>query len=172
MSETKQPTKYYSNKQERILASELGWNKIGGSGAAPCAPGDIRASEWLGECKTHIKASPILFDATVWSKIKDEAASRFKKPVLFVDDGSQSPEHTWCLCMSKNINAASLILVDFPFSVKKHISFDDKTAKDIVKDLAKTYVGEFYQGVVFEYTWNDDKILIMPFETYKEIYKR
>ena len=172
MSEEKKPTKYYSNKQEKILASELGWAKIGGSGAAPCAPGDIRASEWLGECKTHTKESAILFDLGVWNKIKEEAYSRMKKPVLFVDDGSQKPDNTWCVCLAKNINASSLMLTDLPMAVKKNITFKDKEAKSALKEVADIYVGEFYTGVAFEYEWNGETVLVMTFETFKGIYKK
>ncbi len=172
MSDLKQPTKYYSNKQESTLASELGWAQIGGSGAAPCAPGDIKASEWLGECKTHTKPSSITFNYTTWKKIKEEAYSHIKKPVLFVDDGSQKSANTWCMCFAMNMNASSMVLVDFPVTVKKNITFDHSKMTYVIKDLAKTYVGEFYQGVAFEYCWNGDKVLIMPFETFKAMYKK
>ena len=171
MSDTKS-MKYYSNKQEAQIADALGWRKIGGSGAAPCAPGDVRANEWLAECKTHTKDNPIFFDSAVWSKIKDEAFGHNKKPVLFVDNGTQDLSHTWCLCCERNINQASLIEMDLPFTVRKNISFDDKKARLILSDIARTYVGEFYQGVIYRHTWNGEAVLIMTFDTFKEVYKR
>ncbi len=172
MSEEKLPTKYYSEKQEKKLSEELGWAKIGGSGAAPCAPGDIKASEWLGECKTHTKPHSIYFDANVWKKISDEAFGHNKKPVLFVDDGSQNAEHTWALCYARNINMSSMIIADLPFTVKKNITFDHVKVLGIITDFAKSYVGEFYQGVAFLHRWNGEEVLIMPFKTFKEYYKK
>ena len=164
--------KYYSNKQESNLASILGWKQIGGSGATPCAPGDIRASEWLGECKTHTKQHSIYFDAGVWAKIKDEAFGHNKKPVLFVDDGTQKESHTWCLCLEHNINQSALISVKLPFAVRKNITFDHEKASAILKDESKQYIGEFYQGACYWCEWGKDNVLIMPFETFKDFYKR
>ena len=166
------PMKFYSNKQEKTLSDSLGWKQIGGSGAAPCAPGDIKASEWLGECKTHTKEHSIYFDISVWTKIKNEAFGHNKKPVLFVDNGTQSEAHTWCLCMDKNINQSSLLVVDLPFAVRKNISFDDKKGHDALHTVYKRYVGEFYQGVVFHCKWENEDVLIMLFETFKGVYKK
>ena len=158
-----------------MLAKELGWNKIGGSGAAPCAPGDIKASEWLGECKTHTGEHCIYFDSNVWNKIKNEAQGHNKKPVLFVDNGTQQAKDTWCLCFSKNINQMQLVNVDLPFKVRKNITFGNLEAKEVIADVGKQFgigVGDFYKGVVFEHSWNGDDILIMRFETFKELYKK
>lgn len=91
-------TKYYSSKQEHMIARYLGWDVVFGSGARDCHPGDITSDNWLGECKTHTSPGKrITFNRFVWNKIIDEAQSKFKFPVLFVDDGSQSIEKTWCL---------------------------------------------------------------------------
>ena len=166
------PTKYYSDRQEKNLADLLGWKKIGGSGAAPCSPGDVKASEWLGECKTHVEQHPIYFAAAVWDKIKKEAFGHNKKPVLFVDDGTQKSTHTWCLCLSHNINQSALITLDFPFAVRKNITFDHAKAANSMKDIEKQYVGQFYQGVVYTYNWMGDDIVIMPFETFRNNYKK
>lgn len=170
-AETK-PMKYYSNKQEANLSNILGWKKIGGSGASPCAPGDIKASEWLGECKTHTKQHSIYFDAGVWAKIKDEAFGHNKKPVLFVDDGTQKETHTWCLCLEKNINQSALVSIKLPFTVRKNVTFDHNDAAQFLKEQSKIYVGEFYQGACYWLEWNSDNILIMPFETFKDFYKK
>ena len=175
MSEDKKPMKYYSNIQEKMLSEALGWSKIGGSGAAPCAPGDVSGSQWLGECKTHTKESPILFDANVWAKIKEEAYSRLKRPVLFVDNGTQKIRDTWCICLAKDINAATLIVADLPFKVKKNITFNSGTALSaysFLKGLTNEYVGQFYTHAAFEYTWNGDKVYIMPFEAFSEMYRK
>ena len=91
-------TKYYSSKQENSIAHYLGWEVVSGSGARDCHPGDIVSDSWLGECKTHTSpGKKISFIKSVWHKICEEAQSKFKFPVLFVDDGSQAINKTWCL---------------------------------------------------------------------------
>ena len=87
-----------SSKQEHLIASYLGWSVVSGSGSRACRPGDIQSDQWLGECKTHTTpTSRYTFLQSVWDKLSDEAASRFKYAVLFVDDGTQKVEHTLCL---------------------------------------------------------------------------
>lgn len=91
-------TKDYSSKQEKSIASYLGWSVVSGSGARPCHPGDIISDDWLGECKTHISAdNSIFFSSDVWKKICDEAIFQHRTPVLFTDDGSQNLKKTWCI---------------------------------------------------------------------------
>lgn len=90
--------KYYGCRQETLIASYLGWDVVSGSGARDFHPGDIISDRFLGECKTHIsKQDKIYFDADVWEKIQNEAMSKFRVPILFTDNGSQSIEHTWCI---------------------------------------------------------------------------
>lgn len=90
--------KHYSQIQESKIAKYLNWSVVSGSGARSGHPGDIKSDEWLGECKTHVRSdSDIVINFDVWNKISDEAQSQFKKPALFVDDGSQEIEHTLVL---------------------------------------------------------------------------
>lgn len=92
------PTKYYSNIQEKKVADYLNWGVVPGSGATLFNKGDICSDNWVGECKTHTSpGNKLKFDFEVWNKIKEEANSRFKNPVLIVDDGSQDLDKTWCL---------------------------------------------------------------------------
>lgn len=92
---TAKGTKFYSDKQEKMVASYLGWRQVTGSGARPNHPGDVISDSWLGECKTHAtKKKTVVFILDFWDKIADEAASRFKRPALFVDDGTQKAENT------------------------------------------------------------------------------
>ena len=92
------PTKYYSELQENRISGYLGWHTVVGSGATPTKPGDIYSEQWLGECKTHTKKSDkVVFKLEHWLKIKKEAQSKFKYPVLFVDNGTQDIHYTWCL---------------------------------------------------------------------------
>lgn len=90
-------TKKFSNEQEKKIADFLGWSLVSGSGAR-MLPGDIQNEYWLGECKTHIQLQDnIIFYKQHWDKIKSEAQSVFKYPILFVDNGSQRIENTWAL---------------------------------------------------------------------------
>ncbi len=112
--------KYYSDRQEHMIADYLGWSVVSGSGARSTLPGDIRSEDWLGECKTHkTPGQMISFKHKVWKKIQDEASSKFKFPALFVDDGSQTVENTWVMhrrftaCKFAKINVSN-ILSEFP----------------------------------------------------------
>lgn len=96
--------KSISQSQEEFICNFLSsrnkWHRVSGSGSRPGFPGDVESDSWLGECKTHVVVSDILiFEKRVWDKIKSEALSRFKYPVLFVDTGylNQDSDHTWCM---------------------------------------------------------------------------
>lgn len=118
-------TKYYSSKQESTISNYLGWTPICGSGAVACKPGDIQSDSWLGECKTHTeRKDKIVFYQSHWSKIRSEAYSKFKKPVLFVDNGTQNENYTWCIIPKQAMVYGKEI--PFMFSVKTNISFDYK----------------------------------------------
>ena len=170
------PNKFYSSKQEKLVAKELGGYPIKGSGARPCAPGDVKAYDWLVECKTHTKPdNPIFFDIAVWKKIKDEAMGMSKKPVLIVDDGSQSASRTWCLCRRNNVNLNSIVTTDLPNKVRKNITckHDALTAK--LKSDCKGLVvpgTSFYTDMIFEATWEDEAVVIMPLRVFKEIFEK
>ena len=91
-------TKYYSSKQEETVAKYLGWGVVSGSGSRAGKPGDISGAHFLGECKTHTQPNQkLLFDKNVWDKLKNEAQSTHRFPVLIVDDGSQKINKTWCM---------------------------------------------------------------------------
>lgn len=116
-------TKYYSSKQENMIANFLGWSVVPGSGARSLYPGDIQSDEWLGECKTHENPGhKITFYHSVWKKLSDEAISKFKFPALFVDDGSQSIFDTWVMFYHV-MPSGSYREVAFPFSIKNNIGF-------------------------------------------------
>lgn len=92
------PTKYYSSRQEKMVASCLGWEVVSGSGARAFHPGDVRSEDFLGECKTFTKESDTIYCYNdVWSKISEEATAVMKKPILFVDNGTQEEKNTWCV---------------------------------------------------------------------------
>ena len=169
---SEKPTKFYSNKQEKIVAAALGGYKIGGSGAMPGSPGDVKTYDWLVECKTHTTpGKPIFFDINVWSKIKQEAAATYRKPVLVVDDGSQSEKKTWCLCKSSDLNLASMISVSFPVTIRKNISVKHDKLAEALKS-SERYLGEFYKGGVLEVSWDGEDVCVLPLSLFKEIFEQ
>lgn len=144
--------KYYSNKQESAIASALGWQQVTGSGARHLYPGDISGIDWLGECKTHTKPNQkISFIWTVWNKIGDEAASRAKYPVLFVDDGSQKLENTWCM-IPEHVDISeidnTIPIVDYPKTLQKSVTFDSKS---LCKDNIHYCIGKNNTGYIMHF---------------------
>lgn len=165
-----QSKKYYSGKQEKMVADALGGYVVGGSGARPTNPGDVKTYEWLVECKTHTTPDhTIFFDSDVWKKICNEAMATHRKPVLVVDDGSQKLKKTWCLCFAKNLNGGNMIVVDFPNAIRKNISCKHEKLAETLKQASKRYIGEFYESAAYEVRWMEEDVCILPLELFKEI---
>ena len=133
-------TKYYSSRQEKSISSKLGWRVVVGSGARDCHPGDIRSSEWLGECKTHTApGTKIQFLESVWKKIEDEATSQFLYPVLFVDDGSQRLDRTYCM-LGIIPESDDVRVVPYPYSLRsKNIAFYHEDMNAYIKNRITFY---------------------------------
>lgn len=82
------------------------------------------SDDWLGECKTHVSSGhPITFDRKVWAKLRDESATRFKHPALFVDDGSQLITHTWCMFPISTFDLSEHITEPYAKSIQQNITF-------------------------------------------------
>lgn len=150
--------KYYSNKQEKLIADMLGWKVVSGSGSRSTHPGDIESEDWLGECKTHkTPKHKIKFDHNVWKKIVDEAASKFKFPVLFVDDGSQTQLHTWC--MFKITPGVPFIYTNYILPIRSNIVFDSSIMlehrKSIKSDLPVIYTINREKETIYISTFSD-----------------
>ena len=166
-------TKFYSIKQEKLVAKELGGYPIGGSGAAPGVPGDVRTYDWLVECKTHTSPDhSIAFNLDVWKKIEDEAMAMHRKPVLIVDDGSQTASRTWCLCRANNINLRATISTALPSQIKKNISFKHDKLTEVLKASTKRYIGAFYENAIYETEWGGETVVVMPLSTFKELFEQ
>lgn len=166
-------TKTFSNKQEKVVAKGLGGYPIGGSGAMPGAPGDVKTYEWLVECKTHTEPDKnIAFNLDVWKKIEDEAMAMHRKPVLIVDDGSQTLSKTWCLCRMINLNLAGVFTVDLPITIKKNISCKHEKLTEVLKAKTKELTNIIYPYVAFEVKWGDEDVIILPFKTFKELFEK
>lgn len=151
----------FSNKQENMISFALGWSVVPGSGSRHLYPGDIQGIDWLGECKTHVAPnSPIVFNMKVWNKICNEAVSRGRYPVLFVDDGSQKLARTWCM-IPESIDIAELYpevtIENYPKSIKSTATFLNS-----LLDTHKVY-----------YCVTDDKTMyIMHFSLFQELFQR
>lgn len=150
----KMNTKTFSEIQELKISQSLGWSRVSGSGARDCLPGDVEGPEWLGECKTHASVIPrITFKYDVWLKISNEAMSTFKRPVLFVDNGSQLLEYTWCVILACEHPG---VAVEFPpnssnFSNRTNINFVGNQLRrylhdSVENDWEDVYIRLSWQG--------------------------
>lgn len=163
-------TKDYSSKQETAIAKFLGWSVVSGSGSRACCPGDITSFDWLGECKTHLSPNTkITFYETVWHKICDEAASKFKYPVLFVDDGSQSIDHTWCVYPINAVSSADLIVRPYTRKFQRNISFYHSSLLQESQQI-KLCEPTDSAGVVFATTFGGHRVGIATLRTFAAVF--
>ncbi|MCM1226161.1 MAG: hypothetical protein NC320_01890 [Clostridium sp.] len=158
---TMKPTKYYSNKQEHMIADCLGWSVVAASGARRFEPGDIRSDDYLGECKTHMsEQSDIVIYKDVWRKISSEAVSVMKRPVLFVDNGTQKIKNTWCVTPER-------FLPD-----KRHIQCDIMMRESETK---LSFPHEKWNGILdngcASFKINGESLLLMKLETFKNLFQ-
>lgn len=147
-------TKYYSTKQESMIANFLGWDTVVGSGATACKPGDITNGTWLGECKTHMsEQSRIHIQLAHWIKLEAEATSKFMTAALFVDNGTQRADCTYVIISKRALHRFVLKPVLQAISgrqSKSSTSLTIKTLTEAVKDETAniphaftTQVGEY-----------------------------
>lgn len=72
--EGKNPTRYYSSKQEKHVAQAIGGQRTPNSGATMFVKGDCYNDNWLIECKTKTKPSDSISIKKSWiEKNKEEA---------------------------------------------------------------------------------------------------
>lgn len=155
-------TKSYSSKQEKQIAQYLGWDVVVGSGSRPLNPGDIIGDMFLGECKTHVDSgNRLVFNKSVWVKICKEAAYRFRYPVLFVDDGSQKLENTWCM-FSSYAAGFDILRFNYPHKFRTNLSCS----------LESLESGLVVSGVpsVYELVFNNESVCLTRLTTFKEIF--
>ena len=151
-------TKDYSSKQEKMISDVLDWDCVVASGARACHPGDVIDDNWLGECKTHVVSGKrIKFSYKELSKICEEATSKFRMPILFVDDGSQKESNTWCMVNTKT--------APFDYPVKSRtvsrssLFLDDKLIESC--DATPSHILRF--------EFNGDDVLVMRLSTFKDL---
>lgn len=157
-------SKQASIEQETLLSKELGWKRVSGSGARPNFPGDIVSERWLGECKTHVSPGhKIVFSRSVWSKLTKEAASVFKYPALFVDDGSRSLDKTWVL-VPDFVHDDEFIVLEYLYDIKTNIVFDSNSLFNQV----------IYRGsngsLCYRTSFDGHRVKIINFNNFKKLF--
>ena len=89
-------TKYFSNKQEKDVAKQIGGKTVIASGALWHASSDVRNKQYLVECKTTEK-SFYTITSKAWEKICKEAVNDgFRDPLLVVDLHNNHKERYVC----------------------------------------------------------------------------
>lgn len=157
-----QSTKSFSTIQESSIAKYLGWDIVPASGARSFHPGDIQSETWLGECKTHTtETSSILFDIKVWKKLAIEAMSLGKRPVLFVDNGTQRIDSTWVMferVLAPNSLKGYSILYDVVDTGRKNIKYN---FNNLNKLKLNHIMSTNWKGV--------GEVLVLRLSTFKEL---
>jgi len=156
------PTKFYSEKQENLIAGFLGWKTVAASGARSFNQGDIKSDRFLGECKTHTESKDtVFFLSEVWKKINMEAFSNSRRPILFVDNGTQTVENTWCI-FNRN-----LVLQDSAIEYEK-IAYIRYTTRgfNFNHDKMKSLLGDMK---AIRLDWLNQPMVLMNLYTFKQI---
>lgn len=76
----KNSTRYFSNKQEKHIAKELGGKQTANSGATPFYKGDVTLDDWLIEAKTKTTPSESMSIKREWLDKNEEEAFAMQKP--------------------------------------------------------------------------------------------
>ena len=76
----KSSTRYFSTKQEKKVAKDLGGRRTANSGATLFSKGDVDLSDWLIECKTKTKPSDSMSIKKEWLEKNEEEAFAMGKP--------------------------------------------------------------------------------------------
>lgn len=161
-------TKFYSNIQETTIARFLGWHVTSGSGSRPYHQGDIYSENWLGECKTHVTPNDkIVIHKKVWDKIQSEAQSNFKYPVLFVDDGHQSTDHTWCV-----FPYIAVVLHQVSRHLVNSVHVNNSSLRLSHSELSAEYNSCFQNNLlgVCVVSWHGQMIAICPLSVFSELF--
>lgn len=73
------PTRFYSKKQEKRVAKEIGGRTVANSGATRFNKGDVITDNWLIECKTKTKLSESIVLKREWIEKNEEEAFAMNK---------------------------------------------------------------------------------------------
>ena len=159
--------KYFSDRQESMIANYLGWGQITGSGSRPAAPGDVKSSHWLGECKTHdTERSNIVFMKCHWLKIIGESAAKGRYPVLFVDNGTQRAENTWVMISIRIIDPSIVNIIE---GLKNRATKGNSLNFDLA-ETAALYKSQAINNKVnvFTLSWEGRDLAVLPLSAFRE----
>ena len=159
--------KYYSNRQETMIAKYLGWYQVVGSGSRPFIPGDVNSCHWLGECKTHdTEKSNVVFLKRHWLKISEEAVAKRKFPILFTDNGTQLADNTWVMLPLSVFDPEIVNIIEgLKNTSTKGTSLTFNLAD--TKSLYRTNcVDNKYN--VFSIMWEDRKLAVTPLSVFRD----
>lgn len=160
-------TKDKSSKQEKAVADYLGGSIVVGSGARQFHPGDVIYDRYLIECKTHMEIKDnIVFKKSFWNKIKDEATSQMKVPMLVTDNGSQNVKYTFCVLPYNFIHPyfrdEIIEEVSLKMNVRTNLIFQfDKIKSDLCRNDGFAYC--------YNLDWGCDKVSVLPLSAFKQI---
>lgn len=76
----KEPTRFYSKKQENDLAKHFDGERVKNSGATKFAKGDVTLGKWLLEAKTKMTPSKSMTIQKEWLEKNDQEALFMGKP--------------------------------------------------------------------------------------------
>lgn len=76
----KEPTRYYSKRQEDAVAKAVGGQRVKNSGATAWAKGDVNSDQWLLECKTKMTDSKSISIQKEWITKNNAEALFMGKP--------------------------------------------------------------------------------------------
>lgn len=68
------PTRYYSSRQEKLIAKKLGGKVVPNSGAIMFGAGDVQLDDWLIEAKTKTSPSESMTIKKSWLEKNEEEA--------------------------------------------------------------------------------------------------
>jgi hypothetical protein len=159
--------KFFSDRQEKMIAKYLGWKQVVGSGSRPFSPGDVNTYQFIGECKTHdTEKTTISFLKSHWKKICNEATSSHKYPVLFKDNGTQLSENTWVMIPLGMLLPQIVNIIDGIKNTSTKgtsITFKLTDAKQLYKE---NFVDDKLN--VFKFTWDNQDLAVMPLATFRD----
>lgn len=74
------PTRFYSNRQEKAVAKQMGGKQVVNSGATAFSKGDVLTDEWLIECKTCMQEKKSFAIKKEWLLKNREEAFAMGRP--------------------------------------------------------------------------------------------
>ena len=88
------PTRFYSNRQEKVVANDIGGKQQSNSGATTFQKGDVITDKFLIECKTCVEPKKSFSIKKEWiKKNRQEAFAMGKQYSALVFDFGDGEQH-------------------------------------------------------------------------------